>query len=565
MRLLIYFIIFLFISSKSLYSADININSIEPKKYSTIYKDTKIKITIDKKKIKEDIEKLTDAEKQKLISKDNYIIEYKLNDENFKKLNPFNIKPLFDVNSVNIEDEITFVLNDVTEIQDLTDEKNLSLRVTLYERSTEIIEFRLINKIGNTQEFDSFKQNIKNDEDFKKGIEDYFKDGKINKVKIGTIKINKKPEKISNNIYYKEYWNTKKKANSEDTIVVDTTVKFIVKKLTLSIVDGVINNIRVTVESNNKLYYFKNMHGPISNLTNFDERSKLYLSDVSGNGYLIKLEDFLTLEPEKDIDFAPENSDFELINNETDYKKDLFANDNLNLLINARIYTNLISFFSNEQNTLLATEVSAKILSNNLNIPGSFSYYLKYIKLFGTYLKNNNSENKIDLTSTATLNKFGRIFTVANSVYTYGLELNLFEFKRKQNLNFDINLSHTGGKTIIKNVGGSEEDVQHTSWNLNPLIEFKALRNAGLELSLGINFLKFSENSFEQLHNEYFHIFGFNMPIPIYTWSGTLFYFTSNNNLNSVYFRIKSTCDRYEKEIVQFQTGFNVNIHQVKF
>lgn len=560
MKILIQIVLLLLFTSKCIYAAGdpkLLIKSVEPKEFFSIYKDTKIKIIVDKNKLNDDLEKLSDTDKKKLISKSIYMIEYGLNDDALKKITVFNVKQITDENSINTEDEITFVMNDLNEIKDLADDKNLSLKISIYEMSSKPINYRLNAKNENLQEFDAFKQNIKSDEDFKKNINDYLENGKVNRIKIATIRINKNPQEIINYKYIESL-----KDNFPDA-----SVFFKIKKVSFSMVDGVINNIRVTAErvKDKQLFYFKNNEAPISNLTNFDKRSKIYLTDVSTYSYLIKLEDFITLEPEKDIDFAPENSDFTLINNETDYQKDLYANDNLNLLINARVYTNLISFFSNEQNTLLATEISAKILANNNNIKKSFSYYFKYIKLFGTYLKNNNSDNKIDLTNTQTRNKFGRIFTVANSVYTYGLELNLFEFKRRQNLNFDVNLSFTGGKTIVTKIDGANEDVEHTSWNLNPVLEFKALRNAGLELSLGVHFLKFSQNSFIELHNDHFNIFSFNLPTPVYSWSGTLFYFTSNNSLNSIYFRVKSTFDKYEKNIVQFQTGFNVNIGQVKF
>lgn len=198
------------------------------------------------------------------------------------------------------------------------------------------------------------------------------------------------------------------------------TVKIhIIDSITLTIRNGLIEHLQVF--SGDRSFY--NTKAPIS-LLSLDNRFTDKLYDPATGNYIF-LKNALRFYASRRFNFIPDNEEITLTRKKPN--QIVYADKNLNTLLDIQTYTDLLGLLGDEPNGLFQIEASSKFYLHRSNIRNRFIYFCSEIEPFFHYSKIDSkfetlAVNSDELNPTA-------IFHRRN--YTVGLNLNIIQWDFK--------------------------------------------------------------------------------------------------------------------------------------
>jgi hypothetical protein len=163
----------------------------------------------------------------------------------------------------------------------------------------------------------------------------------------------------------------------------------------LSIIEGAVREINVYTEHGK----FTNGSAPIS-VPYYEDRLDDVLGYVGNTGkqqqqkstlkvecseMYIELNDVAVYTPRTGENYVPD--DVRITLNSKQNSKTLILNPDINVLINAKLYTDLLGILGEEPNGLTQTELSTRIILNTKNLKNLGTTLFNYVRAFGTLSK----------------------------------------------------------------------------------------------------------------------------------------------------------------------------------
>lgn len=163
-----------------------------------------------------------------------------------------------------------------------------------------------------------------------------------------------------------------------DSITYESKIH-IIDSVKIAIRDGMIEHLQVFVGDRS----FYNTKAPIS-LLDIDRRFEDKLYDPATNNYIL-LKNAIRFYADRRFNYIPDNDEIALT--KTKLSQEIFANKNLNTLLDIQTYTDMLGLLGDEPNGIFQVNVSSKFFLHRKNLLNCFTYIFSDIEPFFHYSK----------------------------------------------------------------------------------------------------------------------------------------------------------------------------------
>jgi len=333
--------------------------------------------------------------------------------------------------------------------------------------------------------------------------------------------------------------------------VLDNNKDFILDSVEISIVDGVAREINVYTHNTatNKKAKFTNKESPISVPYLEDRYGDILYSPYSQN--YIRVGDVLTYNPTTGKNYVPDDVTFSMKSGKACRKLEL--NPNINFLINARIYTDLLGIISDEPNGLTQTDLSMRIITNTQNYRNSGWIWWNYLKIGASLARFDSKFKTVTSEADSTITRQSLNQRAWGNV---SAELNIFRrwlFKKSASY-MGVNGIVSGYWAKVAYPDADTSNIFMPTYGGKVFCELKPLDNMGIEASLSYLTQRISAN--EWIKNDGYSQF--------LRTEVTVYYNTFGNPNSRIYVRFSNTnnFDEKRKEYQQLQLGYTVTLNQ---
>jgi hypothetical protein len=333
--------------------------------------------------------------------------------------------------------------------------------------------------------------------------------------------------------------------------VTDNNKDYVLDSVEICIVDGVANEINAYTHNTatKRKLKFTNRESPIS-IPFFENRyGDLLYSSLSKN--FIKLGDIAGYNPTTGKNYVPDDITFTLKSGKASRKLEL--NPNINFLISARIYTDLLGIIGEEPNGLTQTDLSLRIITNTQNYRNSGWIWLNYLKIGTSFAKFDSKFQTIKSEADSTITRQSLNQRAWGNV---NAELNIFRrwlFKKSASY-MGINGIVSGYWAKASYPDADTANIFMPTYGGKIFCELKPIDNVGVEASLSYLTQRISGN--EWIKNDGYSQF--------LRTEVTVYYNTFGNPNSRIYVRFMNTnnFDEKRKEYQQVQLGYTVTLNQ---
>ena len=333
--------------------------------------------------------------------------------------------------------------------------------------------------------------------------------------------------------------------------VLDNNKDFVLDSVETSIVDGVAREVNVYTHNTatSRKIKFTNKEAPIS-IPFFEDRYGDILYSPYSNNY-VRVGDVLSYNPTTGKNYVPDDVTFSTKSGKTCRKLEL--NPNINFLINARIYTDLLGIIGDEPNGLTQTDLSMRIITNTKNKKNSGWIWLNYLKIGTSFAKLDSKFQTSVSESDSTITRQSVNQRAWGNVST---ELNIFRrwLSKKSASYMGVNGIVSGYWAKVSYPDADTSNIFMPTYGGKIFCELKPMDNMGVEASLSYLTQRISGN--EWIKNNGYSQF---LRTEI-----TVYYNTFGNPNSRIYVRFSNTnnFDEKRKEYQQLQLGYTVTLNQ---
>lgn len=303
-----------------------------------------------------------------------------------------------------------------------------------------------------------------------------------------------------------------------------------VDSIELSIVEGVIDNVRVSLGDR----IFTNRGRPIS-LVNYDRADKV-LFDVDGSEILL-LGDIMQYLPKVDRHYVPDD---ELVVLRADKRSHgLKASVDLNSSVELRVFSDLLGLFGEQGNGLVQTELSSKIFANTVPQTTKLGpFYLgNFVEPYFKYAKFDTKFSSVEISDTISsyyITDMEQLLMNQQSFINLGLRVNYAKM-RVSNTFLELNFGLEYNYVKVKPANA----VDPTTANLGSFyMEMRGglsrSKNFGLTYSLDFLLQTVQNTQFETVEGSTRRYLK-----PMFE----MFYHPSGNPSNKIFFRFQTFVD----------------------
>lgn len=321
-----------------------------------------------------------------------------------------------------------------------------------------------------------------------------------------------------------------------------------IDSVTLALSEGVIEHILVYTSDGNT---YLNAKAPIPILT-LAKRFEDKLYNPKNNNFIL-LKDALYFRSPRRFNYFPNAQEITIVNEKDSSSvklgvKKLYAENNLNAMVNLQVYSDLLGVFANQPNGLIQFEANTKLYLHRGNFRNSFVY--APADAIEPFFHFSRIDSKFDSIPVDTItNKLNRIELFRRYTYAVGLDINIFRADWQPSNSFELKAGYmyTSSNLIV-----NEKKMPialHTPY-FELVVKSKKLNNFGIDLRGRIMFQKLNKNTYSNDEHTWNEMLSFR---------ANIFYFPNKKQADKIFLRFinyLNLSDR-KQDFAQLQLGFS--------